>query len=391
MKKLLSFVIALAWCLSMSIPALAAGKPGDTVVMDTSGNTYTLSNAILYTVSQDQLKHIPLSKRYFVDETLDDYFTYIIGDETRALKELPLQNVTQAYAVPVGTKITAPDRMNFEGFIWIDTKNEKGIYCAVDSGMGTPLWNEITLDDEDGNTIWILPCYIASEADIGENTNSIGGGSEVGGINRTYVSTIAFFTPSKDNIKTNPFASAAPVSPSTSTSPANPAFTDVAANAYYAAPVSWAVEKRITSGTTTTTFSPGQTCSTAQILTFLWRAKGSPEPAGKTNTFTDIKESDYFYKAALWAKEKGLVSGTSFRGNTPCTRSMVVNYLWKLAGSPSAPSASFNDLASTADYAKAVAWAVSKGITGGTTADTFSPDNTCTRGQIVTFLYRAYK
>lgn len=180
------------------------------------------------------------------------------------------------------------------------------------------------------------------------------------------------------------------LSPSSGTaSPASPsaAFTDVADNAYYAAPVAWAVEKGITTGTTATTFSPNNTCTTAQILTFLWRAKGQIEPT-IANPFTDVAESAYYYKAALWAYENGMVSGTAFGGGTPCTRSATVTYLWKLAGSPEAAPSAFTDVAGGAEYAPAVAWAVEKGVTGGTTATTFSPDNTCTRGQIVTFLYR---
>lgn len=173
----------------------------------------------------------------------------------------------------------------------------------------------------------------------------------------------------------------------TVSAPAKPAFTDVADSAYYAAPVAWAVEKGITAGTTETTFSPNNTCTTAQILTFLWRAKGQPEPT-IANSFTDVAESAYYYKAALWAYENGMVSGTTFGGGTPCTRSQTVTYLWKLAGSPEAAPSAFTDVASGAEYAPAVAWAVEKGVTGGTTATTFSPDNTCTRGQIVTFLYR---
>lgn len=110
-------------------------------------------------------------------------------------------------------------------------------------------------------------------------------------------------------------------------------FTDVKANAYYAGAVKWAVDKKITSGTSATTFSPQKTCSVAEILTFLWRAKGQPEPTAQ-NPFSDVKAGDYFYKAALWAKEKGLVSGSRFNPTAPCTRAMVVTYLWKLAGSP---------------------------------------------------------
>ena len=111
-------------------------------------------------------------------------------------------------------------------------------------------------------------------------------------------------------------------------------FTDVVPTAYYADAVQWAVEKDITSGTSANTFSPGVTCSKAQILTFLWRANGSPEPTA-SNPFTDIKPSDYFYKAAVWAAEKGMVSGTTFGANIDCTRAMTVEYIWKAAGSRS--------------------------------------------------------
>ena len=170
-------------------------------------------------------------------------------------------------------------------------------------------------------------------------------------------------------------------------------FNDVLETDYFAASVLWAVENSVTSGTTSTTFSPDDTCTTAQILTFLWRAKGSPEPTSKTSTFTDIKESGYFYKAALWAKENNIISkdSTAFNGNTPCTRSMAVLYIWRAAGFPAAEkTSSFTDVAATTPYAPAVDWAVEAGVTSGTSATTFSPDMTCTRAQIVTFLYRAF-
>lgn len=166
-------------------------------------------------------------------------------------------------------------------------------------------------------------------------------------------------------------------------------FTDVSATAYYRDAVKWAVDKKITAGTSATKFSPDATCTDAQILTFLWRANGQPEPT-IANPFADVKANDYYYKAALWASEKGLIAGTTLGADTPCTRSAVVAYLWKLAGQPAATkAASFTDVDSNADYATAVAWAVEQGITGGTSATTFTPDGICTRGQIVTFLFRA--
>ena len=305
-------------------------------------------------------------------------------------------------------------------------------------------------------------------------------------------------------------------------------FTDVKAGAYYAKAVKWAVDRKITSGTSATTFSPEKTCSVAEILTFLWNANGKPEPTGR-NPFSDISTGDYFYKAAVWAAGKGLVSGNKLNPSTPCTRAMVMEYLWKLAGSPNVKSSGystqtisgtsdghpysidfsaailenttvtigdhedielwgnlketetvktnlitvkpgstlnikgnysgpvfgyfiegnktfttsssnemvdivngpvensfapfsypvglvvfhdgqeglyeygciitigpestgstvFTDIPSNAAYASAVTWAVENGITAGTSDTTFSPNNTCTRGEIVTFLYRA--
>jgi len=159
-------------------------------------------------------------------------------------------------------------------------------------------------------------------------------------------------------------------------------FTDVKTSDYFAEPVAWAVEKGMTSGTSATTFSPNATCTQGQILTFLWRAKGEPKPAGT------VSGTQYYATAAQWAKEQGLTD--NFSAEADSVRAMVVTYLWKLAGSPKAAGTSnFSDVSANADYAQAVAWAVEQGITSGTSATTFSPDSVCTRGQIVNFLYRA--
>lgn len=168
-------------------------------------------------------------------------------------------------------------------------------------------------------------------------------------------------------------------------------FADVSADSYYADAVKWAVDKSITTGTSATTFSPDNTCTRAQILTFLWRAVGSPKASLK-NPFSDVKESDYFYDASVWAYQNGMVTGTVFAGDTPCTRSATVIYLWKNAGSPETKAkSSFTDVLASSEYAEAVSWAVNNKVTSGTSETTFSPDMTCTRGQIVTFLNRALK
>lgn len=161
-------------------------------------------------------------------------------------------------------------------------------------------------------------------------------------------------------------------------------FTDVAASAYYADAVAWAVKEGITNGTSTTTFSPDRTCTRGQIITFLWRAAGAPN-CGVEDNFSDVADSAYYAYAARWAKENGIASGDTFSPDAPCTREMAVEFMWRYSGSPSAPDAGFTDVTSSA-----VNWAVEQGVTNGTSATTFAPDTTCTRGQIVTFLYRAF-
>jgi YD repeat-containing protein len=164
-------------------------------------------------------------------------------------------------------------------------------------------------------------------------------------------------------------------------------FIDVKHGAYYYQPVKWAVEKGVTTGTTASTFSPAQTCTRGQIITFLWRASGSPEPKG-SGSYTDVKAGDYYAKATQWAAENNIAGGTAFSPSGPCTRAMAVEFMWKQAGSPQAAACSFTDVSPEASYYQAVNWAVSKGITAGTSKTTFSPNATCTRGQIVTFLYK---
>lgn len=169
-------------------------------------------------------------------------------------------------------------------------------------------------------------------------------------------------------------------------------FSDVARGAYYYDAVQWAVQQGIASGTTETTFSPDQNCTRAQTITLLWRAAGSPAPKSSSNPFTDVKDTAYYRDAALWAAERGIVSGTAFEPDTAMTRALLATFLYKDAGSPAVESKNaFTDVPNDADYCKAVAWVAAKGITSGTSENTFSPDTVCTRGQIVTFLYRARK
>ena len=172
-------------------------------------------------------------------------------------------------------------------------------------------------------------------------------------------------------------------------------FVDVATGSYYEDAVDWAVENGITKGTDDTHFSPDGICTRAQAVTFLWRTAGSPKPETRAMPFTDVPVGSYYYDAVLWAVENGITKGTSdttFSPNMTCSRAQIVAFLWRSEKSPAAGIANpFADVKSDAYYADAVLWAVKENITKGTTSTTFSPNADCTRAQIVTFLWRCKK
>lgn len=172
-------------------------------------------------------------------------------------------------------------------------------------------------------------------------------------------------------------------------------FSDVSEADWFLSPVLWAVEHGITAGTGNGLFSPGQTCTRAQVVTFLWRAMGEPEPSSTDNPFSDVTAGDYFYRAVLWAVENGITSGTGhgqFSPGRPCTRDQVVTFLWRAMGQPTPQEGGnpFTDVAEDAYYYRSVLWAVENGITAGTSSTTFAPSDPCTRAQVVTFLFRAF-
>jgi len=173
-------------------------------------------------------------------------------------------------------------------------------------------------------------------------------------------------------------------------------FTDINSTAYYYKAVLWAVNNGITSGTSATTFSPDMKCSRGQVVTFLWRAMGEPEPETQTSPFTDVKASAYYYKAVLWAYETGITAGTSkttFSPDADVSRGQFLTFLWRAQGKPETTGANpFLDCTNQkAYYYKAVMWAYSEKIASGTSANAFSPDAVCPRAQVVTFLYRTLK
>ena len=177
--------------------------------------------------------------------------------------------------------------------------------------------------------------------------------------------------------------------------PGHNPFTDVPEGSYYHDPVLWAVANGITSGSSATTFNPSGNCSRAQVVMFLWRAAGSPEPTSSKNPFTDVKEGDYFYKAVLWAVENKITSGataTTFNPSGNCSRAQVVMFLWRAQNSakPTGNHNPFADVKESDYFFEAVLWAVENKITSGVDDTHFGPSVICNRAQVVTFLYSAY-
>ena len=179
------------------------------------------------------------------------------------------------------------------------------------------------------------------------------------------------------------------------TTPSQPTqtFRDVSKRSYYYDAVTWAVENGVTDGTGSNTFSPDKACTRAEIVTFLWRATGKPAAKSRANPFTDVSSSAYYYDAVLWAVEAGITQGTSattFSPDKTCSRAEAVTFLYRAAnGKVSSGTVPFTDVPANAYYKDAVLWAVAENVTQGTGSSTFSPDKTCSRAEIVTFLYRS--
>ena len=171
-------------------------------------------------------------------------------------------------------------------------------------------------------------------------------------------------------------------------------FTDMPPKDHWAHDaIDWAVVHGITVGTSETTFGPDEGCTRAQVVTFLWKAAGAPEPATTNNPFKDVEDDAYYEKPVLWAAENGITAGTApdeFSPDANCTRAQIVTFLLRYEGNPEPSSTDnpFEDVEAGSYYEKAVLWAAENGITAGTSATTFCPDDTCTRAQVVTFLHR---
>jgi len=331
MKKIVTMFLALALCMGLAVPAFAA-ENSDTFVLQ-CGDSVTISNFV-----EKQVKTI------LYNGEMKEITGFVVDKDTvisfNVKKESTYADVGKA-------------SLESDGY-W----DEAGLYRNIDYGW-EPVQAYAFLTE---NKSFDMGAVYLRNPDSGWDNFQYGFDAK----DRLF---FLFYLAENE--------------PAGESRPATPDFTDVPANAYYANAVKWAVSEGVTTGTTTTTFSPNSTCTTAQILTFLWRANGSPAPTGKNAA---IPAGQYYTDAANWALEKGLTD--AFSADAPATRAATVTYFWKLAGKPAADAAAFTDVDAGAEYAQAVAWAVKEGITAGTSATTFAPNNTCTRGQIVTFLYR---
>lgn len=340
-KKLLSLALALAMCLGLMAPAMATWEQN-------SKEVYLLLDFLTIEAGGTEGKSELNGNSCLLSQP-------VISAETSEF----VGEVCTLHLIPIGTAITLVDA---------DGTVQEHSHPATDE-WGWEATNPFIVSDE---TELVLTW----------------GGEET---SRLYIKGVKVDDPG------TPVAPPAepPETPSTPSTPPTPTgtpkFSDVSPSSWYAEPVEWAVAQGITTGTSSTTFSPNDTCTHAQILTFLWRAQGQPEPAGTGSGTFNMSPSDYYYKAALWAEENNLFAHVFNTDLTKsCTRQETVLYLWSLAGHPSGPDISFTDVpAGSADY-MAVGWAVDQGITTGTSDTTFSPGGTCTRAEIVTFLYRAF-
>ena len=341
--------------------------------------------------------------------TVPNFSTFTFTSDTRTTTiEFPDETSTITLA-NVGDKLPTATKSGYTFKGWTFTNNDDG--AAITGGPYTTMTSAL-LDLLNGKTVTAVPSFTVNSSGGGVATSSFtltfntNGGSAIASVSKTSGTTVDLTTyePTRDgydfagwysdNTLTTKVTSIKLTNNTTVYAKwisANP-FTDVESGAYYHDAVLWAVGKGVTNGTTATTFSPDDTCTRAQAVTFLWRAMGSPEPTSSTCQFTDVDSSDYYYKAVLWAVEKGVTTGTTDTTFSPAdtvTRGQAVTFLYRAAEAPAAGTTNpFTDVKSGDYYYDAVLWAVGKNITEGVSATTFIPANDCTRAQIVTFLWR---
>lgn len=368
--RILSLALALAVCLGLMVPAEAATRGGAVTVYGMTISDYYVTDIYPYPAYEDYGEPSP-----------EREYEYYLG-------EIPYGDGLWSFLLPMDATVTFNNsNYSITGLTLdeLDASNPEWEWMGLE-GAGTKLYAEGYVDYKDytkdsGGAQWD---YARFQEEF-PGFDYLYCDNEDQFIRIMFVDEATLFAPNASTL-----SDSAPGTPAPSSGNTVGGFSDVKEGDFFAEPVLWAVDKGVTTGTGDgSTFSPENTCSVSEIITFLWRAKNAPAPT-IANPYTDGSADGWFQDAAVWAYENGLTADGAFPAGEPCTRAMVVTYLWKLAGSPAASGSEFSDVSADAPYAQAVAWAVSEGITTGTGDGTaFSPDKTCTRGEIVTFLYRA--
>lgn len=421
-KKLLSLLLVLTLCAALAVPALADGDEITSAYLsfrDTENHTVYLNKSQSGTGWSFDLDSYTLTLDGFNAQGLEinnisRILTVVLSDGS--VNDLTTFIGLQLRSCEEDVVITGGGTLNIAGFNAGFSANKKVVLKSgtvnmtatdgfvnlnggglqIEGGTFTsksPLWRTSSMENNfcrvTGGTLILDTQSSAVKLSGADVATGLEGAVIVGmdgqALQITGVDGFAQLCDGQGNVSAYAkiTASGSDVPAPAPSEPSAPAFSDVSDNAWYAESVNWAVAQGITNGTSATTFSPEATCTRGQIITFLYRAAGSPTLAG-TASVSDAGDT-FYTDAVLWAAENGLFSGTDFSPEAPCTREMAVEFMWKYAGSPAAAQANFTDVTSDA-----VNWAVAQGVTNGTSETTFSPEATCTRAQIVTFLSRAF-
>ena len=322
-----------------------------------------------------------------VDE--DMLLAYLIECSYKAVEggfeaPLELKSVGESSAVLKATD-NAEEIMAEQGY---NVTIPEHLYGGFRIGIDIPAGSDLSY-----NGTPVKPAVIVNETDV----TGLAGFVDVGDLtysnnNGVGTATVSAVIRNRSNNETITLTRTFEIVEADEPTPPAVEFTDVPSGAYYEGAVAWAVENEITTGVGNGKFAPDNTCTRAQVVTFIHRAKGNPEADYSVNPFRDVKTSDYFFKPVLWAVDNAVTTGidtTSFGPDNSCTRAQVVTFLWRAAGKPEPVGGnSFKDVPAGAYFEKAVCWAVDEGITKGISASEFGPEASCTRAQVVTFLQR---
>ena len=345
----------------------AAAKAGTAPAIEVKVETGDKTTAVNVSLPAKSLKTLSAAEGATLSITSDVADVVLDSESTAALAEQATGS-TVTVAVKPATGLNSAQKEAVEGATVIDVSVTSGGKQITDFGGGV-LAVSVKYALPDGvSSAEVQVFYLTDGGALEAHETSYSGGKVT--FTTTHLSKYVIGTKSMMGIS----------------------FEDVLLGQYYYDAVAWAAKSKITAGVTATMFAPDKTCTRAEIVSFLWRAAGSPEPKSASNPFTDVDSSAYYYKAVMWAVEKGITAGTSettFSPDKTCTRAEAMAFLHRSEGSPAASGVgSFTDVPADAYYTNAVAWAVKSEITAGTSETTFSPDKTCTRAEIVTFLYR---